>query len=105
MGNFFRLLGAAFILGGVVAFGYEIALMVQLGSYRMMSFGQLWAIAHRPSMDLLRNVLDTGTWNVLLVTYLAWPGWAALAGPGMVLMVLGLRRRRGDTLLQELPGR
>ena len=105
MRTFLRLFGALFFLWALGAFGYEIYLMVQTGAYRMVSLAELWTVAHRPSIDLLRTWLDSGTWNVLLATYFGWPGWAALAVPASVLVILSLGGRRDDTVLRELPGR
>ncbi len=106
MRNYIRLLAALFLLWALAAFGYEISLMVKVGGYRVLSLAELWSVVHRPSIDLVRNSLDNGTWNVLLETYLGWPGWAALALPGAIQMILGLGRRLDETVvLRELPGR
>lgn len=105
MRNLLRILGALFFLWALAAFGYELSLMVKLGGYRMVSLAELWAVAHRPSIDLLRNALSSDAWNLLLATYFGWPGWAALALPGAILVILGLGGRRDDRLLRALPGR
>lgn len=103
--SFARFFGVLLLMGAIGGVGYEIFMMVNTGVYRVVSLAELWTVAHRPSIDLVRNSLDNGTWNLLLATYLGWPNWAALSLPGVILLILGLGQKDDGTVLRVLPGR
>ena len=103
--SFARFLGVLLLIGAVGGVGYEIFMMVNTGLYRVVSLAELWSIAHRPSIDLVRNSLDNRTWNLLLATYFGWPSWAALSLPGVILLILSLGQKDDGTVLRALPGR
>ncbi len=103
--SFAQFAGVLFLVGAVAGLAYEGYLMVNTGTYRAVSLAELWSVAHRPSIDLLRTGLDNGTWNLLLKTYLGWPNWAGLTLPGAILLILGARNTTSDTVLRKLPTR
>ncbi len=103
--SFAQFAGVLFLAGAAAGFCYEAYLMIHTGVYRVISLAELWTVAHRPSIDLLRTSLNNGSWNLLLKTYLGWPNWAALSLPGAILLILGVGGSTGNTVLRKLPVR
>ena len=105
-GGFRRMLfwlGLLLLAMGLVAFGYEVFVAINSGSYRMIAAGELWFRLHAYSLNLsqavIQRYLHPSLWDPLLISALQWPTWALLGIPGVLLAVLfgPLTRRREST--------
>jgi hypothetical protein len=67
------------------------------GNYRAESLGEIWTALHRPSLNAAAAVSPWLNERVI-APVLTWPAWAALAVPGVVLVLVcwprGNNRRR-----------
>lgn len=94
-----RWLGAGLLVLALAAFGYELWLALQTGSYRMLAAGELWYALDRGSLNLTQAVVQRyllpALWDPVIVTVLLWPAWALLGAPGAALLVASVPIRIG----------
>ena len=85
-------LAAAFIL--VI---YDGTKSIASNAVLLTSVRTLWDTLNAASLQSLRPLIeDTATpylWDPVFTGFLAWPSWAVLAGLGVVLILLGRKKR------------
>ncbi len=90
-------LGGIFLLAAIALLGYELALAMQAGSYRLLAGGELWYRLSPGSLNLTQAIVQRyilpALWDPVMVTLLRWPAWPILALAGVILAGLGSRRR------------
>ncbi len=94
----FRLVGMLFLAGGFVFLVYDGARSLADNSFfKLYKFGQLCSDIHQRSLLLLQPAIERHVavwlWNPVIQTVLEQPVWLVLGVLGIVLMLLGRRKK------------
>lgn len=93
-----RVIGGLLLLMAAAALGWDAyRYLVVGGPFRLSAAGELWYALDPGSLNLLQAGIQRHLWPALwdpgLVTILLWPAAAVLGVLGLVLFLLGARRR------------
>jgi hypothetical protein len=93
-----RVIGGLLLLLAAAALGWDVYRYAVGGPFRLSAGGELWYALHPGSLNLVQAGIQRNLWPELwdpgLVTVLLWPAAAVLGVLGLVLFLLGARRRR-----------
>jgi hypothetical protein len=93
-----RVIGGLLLMMAAAAFGWDAYRYFAAGGpFRLSAAGELWYALDPGSLNLLQAGIQRRLWPELwdpgLVTVLLWPAVAVLGALGLVLFLLGARRR------------
>jgi hypothetical protein len=92
-----RLIGWLLIIAALFFVLSEAWAWHQTGTWRMIPTGQRWYDINRSSLLLIQPAIERHVarwlWSPVITTILQWPAWAVLGVPGIVLLLIGRRRR------------
>ena len=101
-----RIVGAIFVLAGVLALGADLVSSLASGTFAMKALGQFWYELHPSSLNVLQAVVQRyllpDFWDQVIVTLLLWPTWLVFAGLGGILFLVLRRRRRPNSFPRRL---
>ena len=94
----FRLLALALWVCAGLALAMDIWVMTDTGVFAPTALARWWTTLHSGSLTLLQSSVERyispALWNPGIVTVLAWPAFAVLAGLAFVLSILSRKRPR-----------
>ena len=92
-----RIIGWLFLLLALGAFAFEVAGLVQTGTWEIRALGSLWFDLHKNSLGAAQVVVQryvwAPIWDSFVITLLQWPGWLVFGVPGIILAYLFRRSR------------
>jgi hypothetical protein len=93
-----RIIGWLFLLLALGAFAFEVAGLVQTGTWEIRALGSLWFDLHKNSLGAAQVVVQryvwAPIWDPFVITLLQWPGWFVFGVPGIVLAYVFRRGRQ-----------
>ena len=94
-----RILGWLLLVLALLAAGAEAVASLRAGEWQPLALGQVWYNLDRGSINLMQAVvqryLHPAIWDPGVIAILQWPAWLVALIPGLVLLLLGRRKRRG----------
>jgi hypothetical protein len=92
-----RIIGILFIIGALLAAGFEVAGWASSGSYKSITLGGLWYEIHRSSLNGaqagVQRYLAPWLWDPIIIWILVRPVWLIAGVPGLLLTWLGWPRK------------
>ena len=94
-----RILGGWFVIAAIIALVNDVTVSYQTGAkLTFASLGKDWEMFGRGSFELVQAGIEKhvshGLWDPVLLTVLKAPAFGVLAAIGVLIYVIGLRRRR-----------
>ncbi|MDH3241154.1 MAG: hypothetical protein OEO83_10860 [Alphaproteobacteria bacterium] len=93
-----RTIGILLVLAALIAAGVEIYDWRTTGTYKPLSTGEIWYKTHRASLNgaqaATQRYLAPWLWDPPMVWLLRQPAWAVAGVPGILLLLIGLSRRK-----------
>jgi hypothetical protein len=94
-----RFVGAVLVLAACVALGMDLWQSYATGGgFHLAALGERWYQLAPGSLNLSQAVIQRYVspqlWDPVLVTVLLWPAALVLGGLGVVVVLVGARRRR-----------
>lgn len=87
-----RLIGVLLIAAAAGALAWEIYLLARTGNFGLSAWGELWFVAHAPSLNLYQAVVERYIspllWDKVLAPLLFIPAVLVFLVPGVVLVWL-----------------
>jgi hypothetical protein len=95
----FKFLGSWLLAGGVLALINDLTRGLPAGArFTFLSMRGLWQLCHEASLAATQGALQRGihplAWDPVMTGVLKLPAWFLLGGLGLVLWLIGRRRRR-----------
>ena len=94
-----RIIGALLVIGALTAAGFEIAGWASSGKYAFITLGDIWYATHKASLNTSQAVVQRYVapwlWDPAIMWVLLRPAWASVGLPGLLLLWLGRRRKKG----------
>ncbi len=92
-----RLIGVLFLAGAFILLVYDGAKSIADSRIYMYKLGQLWTDIHAASLQsaqvAVQEKLPAAAWNPVITTVLDQPGWLIFGLIGVVLILLGRKRK------------
>ncbi|HZS64674.1 MAG TPA: hypothetical protein VFA53_09290 [Xanthobacteraceae bacterium] len=91
-----RLIGLVLLAGGFVFFIYDGTKSIADRAIYISKFSQTWADVHQQSLRALQTMVEQKApwlWNPVLQTVLDQPSWLVLGTLGIILILLGRKKR------------
>ena len=97
-----RLIGWILLVLAVILAAYEISLAVGGEGYRLVPLGEVWfrldqmlgTASLNVSQAVVQRYVWAWLWEAVIQPVLGFPAWAVFGAPGLVLLLIGSRRRR-----------
>jgi len=94
-----RVFGWLLVGLGLAILAWEALTWFRIGTWHLLAAGELWFRLDRESLNVTQTVIQRYLlpflWDPTMQTLLLLPAWAVFAGPGLLLIWLCRRRRRG----------
>jgi hypothetical protein len=94
---FLRMLGLFSLAAAFILVIYDGTKSIASNAVVLTSVRALWDTLSAGSLASLRPLIEQNTvpylWDPVVTTFLSWPSWAVLAVLGIVLIVLGRKRK------------
>lgn len=94
---FLRLLGVFCLAAAFILAIYDGTKSIASDTVLLTSVRALWETLNAASLQNLRPLIERSAapylWDPVFVGFLSWPSWAVLAGLGIVLILLGRKKR------------
>ena len=95
-------LGCLLLFVTVLLLGFEVITALQEGAYRLVPFGEIWfrfdqmfdIVTLNTFQAAVQRYIWAGLWDGVLQPLLLQPAWIVTAVPGLLLVLIGRRRRR-----------
>ena len=92
-------LGWLLVFAGLLSLAYDVVLWMDFGTYHAIPLGQmvfdLWP-ALLPNLQAgVQRYLHPAIWDPGIQSLLLMPGWLVFGAPGVILVILCRRRRKG----------
>jgi hypothetical protein len=94
--SLFRAIGLVLLAAGFIFFVYDGTKSIADHTVYISTFSQTWTDIHQQSLQALRDFVEKSAawlWNPLLQTILEQPTWLVLGTLGMILILLGRRKK------------
>jgi len=94
--SLFRLLGLVFLAAGFVFFIYDGTKSIADQTVYISKFSLTWTEIHQQSLQLLQATVEQKAawlWNPVIQTILEQPTWLVLGTLGMILILLGRKKK------------
>jgi len=96
----FRILGTWFLLAGVVALVIDITRTLAADTLVMTRLGEHWFQFHSASLNAsqagVQRYVHPAVWDPVILSLLQTPTWVVAMALGILLILIGRRRRRLD---------
>ncbi len=94
--SIFRALGLVLLAAGFVFFIYDGTKSIADHTLYISKFSQTWTDIHQQSLQSFQSLVEKSAawlWNPVLQTILEQPTWLVLGTFGMVLILLGRKKK------------